>query len=337
MNRADSGRTELTPGIAVMVGCLLCANVSLAQTELGRENLGEKFSAIAMAISMDHDSVIIGGEGAARFNPSLKENDSLLQVWSFSKLQWQWSPKGHEKFVTCVSTSSNSSVFASGGEDKRIFVWDLEKRNQLAALDGHEDRVRSLAFHPHKKEKKLISSSFDKTIRIWNYETRKLVTKISTADSYGTVVFSGDGAHVIAGDDEGNIAIWDSISYKQLKVIPAHTRRIRAIVNSPDQKQFATASLDGGIKIWEPGTYKEISSIMLKSNRVTSIAFSPDSKRLVTGGFAGNIEIFDLPNARHTDSILKLSWPVNGIVFSKNSDTFLTADFKGSLVKWKLK
>ena len=38
-------------------------------------------------------------------------------------------------------------VFASGGDDMTVKVWDLETRSTIATLEGHTDYVRRVVFH----------------------------------------------------------------------------------------------------------------------------------------------------------------------------------------------
>jgi WD40 repeat protein len=59
-----------------------------------------------------------------------------------------------------------NTTLAAGGSDNTIYLWDIAARDQRAKLEGHTGSVSSLVFHPQTR--KLISGSFDTTVRVWN-------------------------------------------------------------------------------------------------------------------------------------------------------------------------
>ena len=55
---------------------------------------------------------------------------------------------------------------ASGGEDRRIRLWDLGTGRELARWEGHEAEVTALAFSPDGAL--LVSGARDGTVRVWD-------------------------------------------------------------------------------------------------------------------------------------------------------------------------
>jgi platelet-activating factor acetylhydrolase IB subunit alpha len=82
------------------------------------------------------------------------------------------------------STGSSAEYLATGSRDKLI---KLHSANGICikTLVGHDNWVRSLAFHPGGKY--LLSSSDDKTIRCWDLsQEAKCVRVIAAADHFVT-------------------------------------------------------------------------------------------------------------------------------------------------------
>ena len=87
--------------------------------------------------------------------------------------------RGHTERVTSVSFSkaSGRSVgpglnnLASGGADCIVNLWSLQRDSPLHSLKGHFDVVSSVTYHPSNKY--LVSTSFDKTWRLWDLETQQ--------------------------------------------------------------------------------------------------------------------------------------------------------------------
>jgi WD40 repeat protein len=71
-------------------------------------------------------------------------------------------------------------------------------------------KVVSLSYSPDGQH--VISSSFDKTIRIWDVETGTAVGKPLEGHTEGvtTVAYSPDGQYIASGSDDKSIRIWDA-------------------------------------------------------------------------------------------------------------------------------
>ncbi|KAI8835163.1 putative platelet-activating factor acetylhydrolase isoform 1B alpha subunit [Chytriomyces cf. hyalinus JEL632] len=94
--------------------------------------------------------------------------------------------QGHSHVVECVafapvSTSKTilkalnaadssepavAQFLASGSRDNSVKIWNTETGNCVMTLKGHDNWVRSIAFHPNGKY--LFTTGDDKTLRIWD-------------------------------------------------------------------------------------------------------------------------------------------------------------------------
>ena len=59
--------------------------------------------------------------------------------------------KGHEVFYACISVLALQLLtvpflFFTGSDDKTVRIWDVSTMQQVAQLQGHTDRVNSVAF-----------------------------------------------------------------------------------------------------------------------------------------------------------------------------------------------
>ena len=64
---------------------------------------------------------------------------------------------------------------ASGSLDTDIIVWDAVEETGLYRLMGHKDKISSIVFLARpmsENESFLISTSADRTIKIWNLESQ---------------------------------------------------------------------------------------------------------------------------------------------------------------------
>ncbi|NJL11066.1 MAG: hypothetical protein HC908_15310 [Calothrix sp. SM1_7_51] len=76
---------------------------------------------------------------------------------------------GHDYWIPSVAFSPDSKILASGGNDKKIKLWDVNSGTCLKTLQGHSHWVDSVAFSADGQT--LVSGSWDETIKLWNVET----------------------------------------------------------------------------------------------------------------------------------------------------------------------
>ena len=87
----------------------------------------------------------------------LSLNSNFLQVRVFS---------GHRGGIYALAFSPDGRKLATGGEDKRIRIWDLASSNVIKELKGHTDIIYSLSWSPDSSL--LSSGAIDGTLRLWD-------------------------------------------------------------------------------------------------------------------------------------------------------------------------
>jgi len=100
-------------------------------------------------------------------------------------------------------------ILASGGRDKTIRLWDTATQQCLHSLSGHDNWVRSVAFHSSGQF--LISSSDDKSIKIWSFENLRCVKTISDAHTHfvSCIDFNPRFPMMASGSVDQKVKIWE--------------------------------------------------------------------------------------------------------------------------------
>jgi WD40 repeat protein len=80
--------------------------------------------------------------------------------------------KGHTGKVTALAFAPDGKVLASGGDDKKIYLWDLAAAKQLRRLDAG-DTIDALKFS--KDGKTLTAREPGKVQQEWDVATGKLI------------------------------------------------------------------------------------------------------------------------------------------------------------------
>ena len=138
---------------------------------------------------------------------------------------------------------------------------NIRERNRF---EGHQDVVTSIAFSPVSRSegsaaiatpqgfgKILASASGDKTIKLWNVTTGKLISTLSGhQNSVISLAFSPDGKTLASASWDKTIKLWNITTGKLISTLSGHQDSIISVAFSPDGKTLASASRDKTIKLW---------------------------------------------------------------------------------------
>ncbi|KAH7917042.1 WD40 repeat-like protein [Leucogyrophana mollusca] len=121
--------------------------------------------------------------------------------------------KGHTGVVSSVVYSLDGRLLVTVSQDKRIWVWDSKTGVQVRKpMPGHENDVWCISITADGRR---IASAggFDKTVQVWDLETRLQIGDSFHADNFVfSVAFSPDDRYIVS--DYGNdVALWDTESF----------------------------------------------------------------------------------------------------------------------------
>ncbi|KAJ5069170.1 lissencephaly-1 [Anaeramoeba ignava] len=172
--------------------------------------------------------------------------DNTIKLWDFSTGLCLFTFEDHDDWVRRVAVNSDGTIFASCSNDKTARIWDLASNKCISVLSGHENVVECLAFSPQttnefieiKHEKFtfinnpfLATGSRDKSIRIWNLETKECVLILSGHENWvRSIVFHPCGKFLISVSDDRSIKIWDLSNSRCIRTInDAHDHFVQAL------------------------------------------------------------------------------------------------------------
>ncbi|KIJ39191.1 hypothetical protein M422DRAFT_175509 [Sphaerobolus stellatus SS14] len=153
-------------------------------------------------------------------------------------------------------------------------------------LTGHQAGINSVSFSPDGE--RVVSGSYDQTIRIWNAHTGELVSGPfqGHTDSISSVAFSPDGeSRVVSGSDDQTIWIRDAHTGEIVSgPFQGHTGWISSVAFSPDGERVVSGSDDQTIWIRDAHTGEIVSGpFQGHTGWISSVAFSPDGESVVSG------------------------------------------------------
>lgn len=165
--------------------------------------------------------------------------------------------------------------------------------NLLFNCTGHSSRATSVAWSHNGT--RIVSSSFDKSVRVWNAANGNIIqTYQGHSDRVQTVAWSPDGTRAASGGDDRTVHIWNTSTGGSMLIYGGHTDHVLGLAWSPDGTRIASASADKTVQVWDVATGRNLFTYRGHSDYVFAVAWSPDGKRLATGGNDKVAQVWEL-------------------------------------------
>ena len=219
--------------------------------------------------------------------------DHTVRVWDLAALQGPSLAKAslvhtaHTDHVYDLAWSALGDRLASASYDGTVGLWNTEALAQgtltlMARLQGHDDQVLTVAFHPH--DTVLASAGKDRTIRTWRAtDGESLGVFVKAKHKVAALAFSPDGGLLLAGNfsppKPDRLTLFAYPTGKEHRVFTGHDNVVMATAFHPSGQWVASG---GGeqkeILLWHAHTGETLSRLAGRGRTVYAVGFSPDGR-----------------------------------------------------------
>lgn len=229
-----------------------------------------------------------------------------LIVWEWSSETYVLKQQGHfDSEVNALAFSAAGAVVATGGNDGKVKLWDINSGFCFVTFSEHTAPVTDVAFVPHGRA--FVSCSLDGTARAFDLvRYRNFQTFVTPAPAQlACVAVDGSGEVVTAGSlDTLSVYVWSMQSAQLLEQLSGHAKPLAALAfGGPGGSLLASASWDGTVRLWDFVAHKARSDVLKHATDVLALAFSPDGGTLATSTLDGQLSFWDVQLAEQVGSI----------------------------------
>uniref|UniRef100_A0A670XU90 Apoptotic protease-activating factor 1 n=1 Tax=Pseudonaja textilis TaxID=8673 RepID=A0A670XU90_PSETE len=242
---------------------------------------------------------------------------------------------GHRKAVQHCQFTSDGKTLISSSDDSTIQVWNWESENYII-LKGHKEPVKN--FHL-LKQSRLLSWSFDGTVKVWNILTGELEKDLTChEDAVLSCAVSPDATIFSTTSADKTAKIWSFRNPSALHTLSGHKDCVRCCTFSLKNELLATGDDDGEIRVWSISTGKLLHLYFSATTNegglayggwVTGLHFSPDGKVLVSSG--GYIKWWNVDTSQSLQTFYTNGTNLKSLHVSPDFKTCVTLDNLGIL------
>ena len=258
--------------------------------------------------------------------------DKTVRIWQV------FNRHTNNESIYSVAVNPTSDTFAGAGFDGKIRIWRSNSdgtQKLIRTLSGHEDTVSQVKYSPDGEL--IASASWDKTIKLWNRSTGKLIDTLKHEEGVNAIAFSRDGQTLVSGSEDKTLKLWslDNLDNKPklIKTLTGHTDSIKAVTISPDGRLIASAGYDNTIKLWNTAG-ELLQTIDAHNLAITSLVFSDKRSQnyiLASASWDNTVKLWSIQNAGktsellhtltgHQDGVTTISFNSQGILASGSGD-----------------
>lgn len=150
---------------------------------------------------------------------------------------------------------------------------------ELIVQQKHTGKINQRALSPTGEI--YATASADKTIKIWDIKTKKLIKTITGFSFFvDRVKFSPDGKYLISRGDIGLCRLWDTQTWKEIIVLKGFFKPITSLLFSENGKLLFSGNMDGLFHVMDMETEKSYEFSESAAVDIVSMSFENEGKTI---------------------------------------------------------
>jgi len=271
-----------------------------------------------------------------RFSPNAYElvtasDDGQFIVWNLETKQGQARTE-HKDGVVSIAFSPDGLLMASASHDNLIILWRTNDYSRLTRVVGHTGTVFNVEFSQHTS-KYFFSSSFDRTIKMWEVPEKELPMDGHDSRLLGCK-FAEQGDKLVTASRDKTLMIWDVQRGSVMGRLSGHRSNVTTCAFTDQGETVISGSRDSTLKVWDARKETELRSMDGHTGIVTAICAHPHLPLVVSTGEDKLIRVWNY----HSGALLRTVYghraSVSCCEFSRDGRRLVTGSEDHTLKLW---
>ncbi|KAK3687894.1 coatomer WD associated region-domain-containing protein [Podospora appendiculata] len=180
-------------------------------------------------------------------------DDMTIKLWDWEK---QWKNvrvfEGNSHYVMSLAINpKDTNTFASACLDRTVKIWSLGSSTPNFQLEAHETKgVNHVEYYPHSDKPYLLTTSDDRTVKIWDYTTKSLIATLEGhTNNVSFACYHPELPIIISGSEDGTIRIWNANTYRFEQSLNYGLERAWCVAYQKGKQGIAVGFDDGSVVI----------------------------------------------------------------------------------------
>jgi cell division cycle protein 20 (cofactor of APC complex) len=179
---------------------------------------------------------------------SIINHDVRIQQHVASRL------RGHEQEVCGLAWSPDGTQLASGANDNKCCIWDINQETARFTLTESNAAVKALAWCPF--ERNILATgagTADRHIRFYNSLTGSCINQVDTGSQVCSLVWSQSEKELLSGHgySENQLTLWNYPTMTRVAELTGHSQRVLHMALSADGSTVCSAAADETLRFWK--------------------------------------------------------------------------------------
>ena len=204
---------------------------------------------------------------------------------------------------------------------------------------GHTGGVNCITVN--SEGNRLISGSYDKTLRVWDIENDECLYKLEGhKGAIKTVALCSDCDIVVSGSDDGTVKLWNYERGKFIRDFIGHGGSVRTVAISRDGEIVLSGSSDYTVRVWNVKERDSIYKFDKHGSNVTTVSMYENKNIVVSGDESGIVHVWNYKEKKSIQQFECGDQPQNGRIIGayiiRDGMYMISGTSKGCIQIWEV-
>ncbi|KAI1139771.1 WD40 repeat-like protein [Hypoxylon sp. FL0543] len=206
-----------------------------------------KFRASTQAHTHWVNDIVLAANNTALVSAS---SDLTVKVWRPELGDTEPHTIGqHADYVKCVATPNTADWVASGGLDRKIYLWDLNGKGKSLEIDvrGEDVSEKASVYAMSVNPNILASGGPESIVRLWDPKSGKRITKlVGHTDNIRAILMNEAGDTVMTASSDQTVKVWSVTAGRCMYTLTMHNDSVWSLFSEdPELAVFYSSDRSG--------------------------------------------------------------------------------------------